>query len=367
MPRTKTTLSQLRVGILALATIAILIIFILSVTGDISLFKKTMIMTTKLSAAEGLKKGDEVRLAGKLIGKVEEVGFTGVPATANDKTILVTMRLDANETGDRIRGDSRAILAQQGFLGDRVIDIVPGTLAEPPLGNGAEIPSADQAGLAQVFAGANDILTQFNTVGKQLQEVMDNINRGEGTVGKLLHDDTIYVNLNRTVLESQALIKRIQEGNGTMGRLINDPALYNDVRASINELKAVAADLQAGKGTAGRLLKDEQMYNQLNDTIAKANKAVDKLDTVVADLQAGKGTVGKLLKDEALHNEIQSAVASMRNVTDRLDRGEGTAGKLLRDEKLYNNVNELSAEMVKMLYDFRQNPKKYLSVKVSLF
>src|SRR5687768_17250990 len=191
MPRNKTTLSQLRVGVLAVATIAILIIFILSVTGDIGLFKKTVLMTTRLAAADGLKKGDEVRLAGKLVGKVEEVGFTGVPVTANDKTILVTMRLDSNEIGERIRGDSKAILAQQGFLGDRVIDIAPGTLAASPLGDGAEIPSADQAGLAQVFAGANDILTQFNTVGKQLQEVMDSINRGEGTVGKLLHDDTI--------------------------------------------------------------------------------------------------------------------------------------------------------------------------------
>ncbi|MBI3650328.1 MAG: MCE family protein [Acidobacteria bacterium] len=367
MPRAKTSVSQLRVGLLALATIAILIIFILSVTGDIGLFKKTVKMTTRLSAAEGLKKGDEVRLAGKLVGKVDAVGFAGVPATQNDKTILVTMKMDAAEVGDRIRGDSKAVLAQQGFLGDRVIDIVPGTATYPALGDGAEIPSADQAGLAAVFQGANDILTQFNTVGKQLQEVMDSINKGEGTVGKLLHDDTIYVNLNRTVLDSQALIKRVQEGDGTMGKLINDPALYNDLRATVNQLQAVANDLQSGKGTVGKLLKDDQVYQQLNDTLAKANKTVEKLDSVVSDLQAGKGTVGKLLKDDTLHNEIQSAVVSMRNVTDRLDRGEGTAGKLLKDDKLYNNVNELSAEMVKMLYDFRQNPKKYLSVKVSLF
>jgi phospholipid/cholesterol/gamma-HCH transport system substrate-binding protein len=367
MPRNKTTLSQLRVGLLAIATIAILIIFILSVTGDIGLFKKTVKMTTRLSAADGLKKGDEVRLAGKLIGKVDEVGFTGVPATPNDKTIVITMRLDSSEVGDRIRSDSKAVLAQQGFLGDRVIDILPGTTAGTQLGEGAEIPSADQAGLAQIFGGANDILVQFNTVGKQLQEVMDNINKGEGTVGKLLHDDTIYVNLNRTVLEGQALIKRIQEGEGTIGRLINDPALYNDVRSTVTDLKAMTADLQSGKGSAGKLLKDEQLYAQLNETIAKANKAVDKLDGIVADLQAGKGTAGKLLKDEALHDELKATVASVRSVTERLDRGEGTAGKLLKDEKLYNNVNELSAEMVKMLYDFRQNPKKYLSVKVSLF
>lgn len=367
MPRAKTTLSQLRVGVLALATIAILIILILSVTGDISLFKDTVTMTTRLSAAEGLKAGDEVRLAGKLVGKVENVGFTHVPTSTNDKPILVTLTLDRSEIGELIRGDSRAVLAQQGFLGDRVIDIIPGTSAQPALGDGAEIPSADQAGLAQVFAGANDILVQFNTVGKQLQELMDSINRGEGTVGKFLHDDTVYVNINRTVLDAQGLIRRIEKGDGTIGKLINDPALYNDIRATTTELQAIAKELQAGKGSAGKFLKDDEVYNKLNDTIAKANTTVEKLDRIVADIEAGRGTVGKLIKDETLHNEIRASLASVRNVTEGLERGEGTAGKLLKDDKLYTSLNELSSEMVKMLYDFRQNPKKYLSIKVSLF
>ncbi|MEW6125965.1 MAG: MlaD family protein [Acidobacteriota bacterium] len=374
MPRAKTTISQLRVGLLALATIAILIIFILSVTGDIGLFKKTVRMTTRLNAAEGLKAGDEVRIAGRLVGKVEDVGFTGVPATTNDKPILVTMRLDEKEIAGLIREDSKAVLAQQGFLGDRVIDIMPGTSARAPLGDGGEIPSADQPGLAQVFAGANDILVQFNTVGKQLQELMDSINQGQGTVGKFLHDDTVYVNVNRTVLEAQALMKRIQEGNGTLGKLINDPAVYDDVRAMMGEakevtaqIKTMTAELQAGKGTVGKLLKDEQAYNRLNETLEKANNAIAKLDRIAGDIEAGKGTVGKLMKDEKLHDDLQASLASMRNIADRLDKGEGTAGKLLHDDRLYNNINDLSTEMVKMLYDFRQSPKKYLSVKVSLF
>ena len=78
MERKKSTLSTLRVGILAIAALVIFIIFILSVTGDISLFKKRLTYTTRLNAAEGLKSGDEVRLAGKLVGKVEKVEFGGV-------------------------------------------------------------------------------------------------------------------------------------------------------------------------------------------------------------------------------------------------------------------------------------------------
>jgi phospholipid/cholesterol/gamma-HCH transport system substrate-binding protein len=75
---------------------------------------------------------------------------------------------------------------------------------------------------------------------------MDNINQGKGTIGMLLHDDALYVNLNRAVVEGQALLRRVQEGNGTIARFLNDPTLYNDLRGLTNDLKAVTADVQAG-------------------------------------------------------------------------------------------------------------------------
>jgi phospholipid/cholesterol/gamma-HCH transport system substrate-binding protein len=367
MARKKTTFSELRVGLLAIGAIVILIIFILSVTGDISLFKRRLNYTTRFNAAEGLKAGDEVRLAGKLVGKVEDVEFGAVPQTKNDKPIVASLSLDADEVKDRIRDDSQAVLAQQGFLGDRVIDITPGTRDHAPIPPGGEIPSADQAGLAAVFQGANDILTQFNTVGKQLQELMDSINRGQGTVGKLLHDDALYVNLNRTVVEFQDVVNRMAKGDGTIARLLNDPKLYDDVRGVTTSVQGMVADVRAGKGTLGKLVTDEQLYRQANDMLAKLNTTTDKLGQITADIEAGRGTIGKLLKDDTLHNDLSATVASLKNISSGLEKGEGAAGKLLHDDKLYNNLNQTSAELVKMLYDFRQNPKKYLSIKVSLF
>ena len=56
-----------------------------------------------------------------------------------------------------------------------------------------------------------------------------------------------------------------------------------------------------------------------------------------------------------------------RSISEKLEKGEGSAGKFLHDDKLYNNLNQTTAEMVKLMYDFRQNPKKYLSIKLSLF
>ena len=81
-----------------------------------------------------------------------------------------------------------------------------------------------------------------------------------------------------------------------------------------------------------------------------------------------------MLKDEAVYNEARTAIARFNTTTARIDnvvagaqRGEGTLGKLITDEQLYNNVNNLSSEGVKLIYDFRQNPKKYLTIKFQLF
>jgi len=367
MARQKTTLSQLRVGILAVITITVLIIFILGVSGGIPLFQHNAKYHTRFAAAEGLKNGDEVRLAGKLIGKVDTVEFGAVPTSKDEKPIVITMIVDAKEVDGRIRRDSQAVLAQQGFLGDRVIDITAGTQSAEPILDGGEIPSADQAGLSQVFQGASDILVQFNTVGKQLQELMDNVNQGKGTIGKLLHDDEFYVNLNRAVLEFQELGSKVAKGDGTIARLLNDPKLYEDLRGTTKDFQGIVADVKAGKGSIGKLISDDQLYNRVNELATKFNTTSEKLDRIIGDIEAGKGTLGKFIKDEKLHDDAQAAIASFRNISDRLDKGEGSAGKFLHDDKLYTNLNQTTAEMVKLLYDFRQNPKKYLSIKVSLF
>ena len=367
MPRQKTTMSELRVGILVVATITILIVFILGVSGGIPFFQHNATYLTRFAAADGLKKGDEVRLVGKLVGKVDSVEFGAVPNSKDEKPIVITMVVDAKEVAGRIRRDSMAVLAQQGFLGDRVIDITAGTKAAEPIPEGGEIPSADQSGLAQVFQGASDILTQFNTVGKQLQELMDNINQGKGTIGKLLHDDAFYVNMNRAILEFQDIGARVGKGNGTIARLLNDPKLYDDLRGATNDVQGIVSDVRAGKGTIGKLITDEQFYKQATEVLAKFNSTTEKLDKIASDIEAGRGTLGKFIKDEKLHDDAQATIASFRNISERIDKGEGSVGKLLHDDKLYNNLNQTTGEMVKLMYDFRQNPKKYLSIKLSLF
>src|SRR6185436_11706110 len=119
---------------------------------------------------------------------------------------------------------------------------------------------------------------------------------------------------------------------------------------------------------------DDELYNRINRTADKLDRSVEQINLVIADIKDGRGTLGRLIKDEDIYNDARAAIARFNTTAERIDnmvaaaqRGEGTVGKLLNDDTLYTNVNQLSSEGVKMIYDFRQNPKKYLTIKFELF
>src|SRR3989442_16039330 len=114
MPRQKTTMSELRVGILVVATVTILVIFILGVSGGMPFFQHNSTYRTRFAAADGLKKGDEVRLAGKNVGQVDSGEFGAVPSSKDEKTNVVVLGVDSKEEEGRNSRDSPARLAPPG-------------------------------------------------------------------------------------------------------------------------------------------------------------------------------------------------------------------------------------------------------------
>jgi phospholipid/cholesterol/gamma-HCH transport system substrate-binding protein len=380
MPPARKTigLREVRVGLFVIVAVAVLIFLILNASGDIS-FKPKRQLKARFMSAEGLRPGAEVRLAGVRIGRVDEVNLLRPTDDPNEKRVEVLLSVDSTVDGKRIeelvRTDSKAQLGSPSLLGsDKVITISPGTSAGQPVPEGHELETTQDKGMGQLTAAGNQLVDRLNELSEQMTGISRKINEGEGTIGRFVNDDAFYDNLNLTVREAQGVIREIRTGRGSAARLINDPALYNNVERITASLQLISDDLRAGRGTAGKLLTDEALYNEARSTLARLNRSADEINLIVTDIRQGRGTAGKLLTDEALYNDARSAIARFNTTAERVDnivaavqRGEGTAGKLLHDEQLYNNVNQLSSETVKLLYDFRQNPKKYLTIRFSIF
>ena len=63
----------------------------------------------------------------------------------------------------------------------------------------------------------------------------------------------------------------------------------------------------------------------------------------------------------------QIVIDSVNHLIDAIENGEGTIGKAIKDPTLFNTINQTSSEIMKLLYDFRQNPKKFLTINFKLF
>jgi phospholipid/cholesterol/gamma-HCH transport system substrate-binding protein len=381
MPRStkSVTLSQLRVGIFVLVAIGVLIFLVLNASGDINPFSRKLHLKARFVDANGLREGSEVRLAGVRVGKVDKIILLEPSQVPNaprvEAQMVIDSTIDGRPAAERIRSDSQAQQGSPSLLGNEMlINITPGSAIGRPVEDGAVLPSSSSNTVNDFATSGTDLAQRLSKLSDEISGIVQSVKKGEGTMGRLFSDEALYNNLNATINETQDLMTRIRSGNGSAGRFINDPELYNNANNIAIQLKQIADDLQAGRGSAGKFLTDDEFYNRINRTADRLDKSVDQINVLIADVNAGHGTLGKLLRDEQIYNDARAAIARFNTTAERVDtmvaaaqRGEGTVGRLLNDETLYTNVNQLSSEGVKMLYDFRQNPKKYLTIKFELF
>ncbi|HSQ23856.1 MAG TPA: MlaD family protein [Pyrinomonadaceae bacterium] len=375
-------LSELRVGLLVFIALAVLVVLILNASGELNPFKTHLHLRARFIDANGLREGSEVRLAGVKIGKVDrlrllspsEVG-TGPSPQKIEAFLTLDNKIDGIPATDRIRTDSTAQQASPSILGsEMIVNITPGTPLGQPVTENFLLPATAGSTISDLATRATELAEKLTKLSDQLNEIVKNVRDGKGTVGRLFNDESLYNNLNATIHDAEDLAQQIKSGKGSAGKFVYDEALYNNANDVAANLKKLSEDLQAGRGTAGKFFSSDEMYNKINSIADRVNHSMDNIDQLIAGVNAGQGTLGKLIKDEAIYNDARTAIARFNTTAARIDnvvasaqRGEGTVGKLLTDESLYNNVNNFSSEGVKMLYDFRQNPKKYMTIKFQLF
>jgi len=347
--------SQLKVGItVIIASITLAVLTILMSGGGI--FTPKITLKSYFFDAQGLRVGAPVRLSGVDIGNVKLIRVVpNQPKAPVEVTMKVNTRYAFN-----LRKDSKTLLSTAGVLGETLINIDSSTAKGALAGDGDVLPSGEVTGYEDVMSAANSSLQNMDVLLKRMDRIIAFVESGQGSVGKLIYDPSLYNRVNTTVSEFQKLVSEISEGQGSLGKLITDDELYQKANGTIDKVNKMIDDLNAGNGTAGKLLKDSTLYDNANQTIANVKQLTD-------DINGGKGALGKLAKDQEFANKLQNTMNRLSDLSDRLDAGEGSAGKFLRDPTLYNNTNQLLTDTQDLVKSIRQNPKKYLTIHLKLF
>jgi phospholipid/cholesterol/gamma-HCH transport system substrate-binding protein len=357
MPQSKQlTWTELRVGLLVLVGLFLIAVGIFYVTGAGILAAKYR-LRTYLPEVEGLTIGAPVRLDGIEIGNVDRMSMNP-KRDDRSRNIELTLRIDTKYR-DEIRTDSTASLITEGLLGNRYVSIQRGVTGTPIAAEG-ELPGREEKAMKAIVERGADLVQNLNELSNSVKSIIGGVEQGKGNLGKLLVDETAYNKLNDILSRAQQMEADAQAGRGSLGKMLTSEELYNKANSAAARFDTVLADLQAQKGSLGKFVYDPQAYDQAKQFFERGN-------ALLADVKAGKGTAGKLVTDDTLYSKWRNTGENLEQATAKLNSNTGTAGKMFSDPQFYDNMTGLAGDMRLLMGEFRQNPKKFLHVKFSIF
>jgi phospholipid/cholesterol/gamma-HCH transport system substrate-binding protein len=358
--RKQLTWTELRVGLFVLVGLSVLAAGIFYVTGAGTIGPKYRLISY-LPEVSGLSNGAPVRLDGVEVGNVESIKLA--PRTANiardkNRNIQVVLRV-GKKYQDDILTDSTASLVTEGLLGNRYVEVTRG-FTGVPLKDNEEVKGTEEKALKEVVERSADMLGNLQALSDSVQELLAGVKQGKGTLGKLLTDEQAYNHLNSILAKGDVVLTNVQAGHGTLGKLVVSDEMYNKVDQGLDNVNVILTDVRSQKGTIGKLLYDPSLYDQAKQAISNGN-------AMIGDVRAGKGTLGKLATDDTLYTKLKETSENVASATAKLNDNTTTAGKLFSDPRLYDNLSGLTGDLRLLVGEFRQNPKKFLSIRLSVF
>ncbi len=420
-----TRLAEVKVGIFVIVATAILALAVFNIGTRVGLLEERFRAKTYLNDTSGLKPSDIVLIGGVEAGNVGRIKISKpgeMPPTESNQINRARIRelenlaeeerrkpapdekrLDEIQSGiDRVRRrlqnvevyldikqeyrlwiqrDSNISLGSIGLLGDKYVEVSLGRSNEPALvveekfetWFGVEtdevlvITGSTESGFRELIIGANDVLVNVEALSGRLEEIMQELGEGKGTVGQFLTNPEFFNKVNLIMASTQqttervaALVERLIEGSGTVPSLIREDDIYQSIRGISARMDEIIRRIEQGEGTLGKLSKDPSLYDRIEHTTAS-------LESITKRMEAGEGTLGRLSTDDQLYVDMRRTMEQMAEFLKAIQDGEGTLGRLAKDEALYQNLNHLTSEMVKLIHDFRQDPRKFLTIRFKLF
>jgi phospholipid/cholesterol/gamma-HCH transport system substrate-binding protein len=349
--------SQLKVGVLVLVAIVALTALVFLMSGSTGgIFSGKMILRSYFENSAGLKIGAPVTLEGVTIGNVKSVRI--VPQRRLTP-VEVTMRISTKYL-DALNTSSKSSLETVGVLGDTVVNIDSKFATGEPLKDGAELKTTETPNLTDVIKSSQGTIEQLNTILAKVDNLVDSLNSGKGSIGQLINDPALYNKAVATITQLQGLVDGVSNGKGSIGKLVADDTLYNRANEAIGRVQHIADDLDAGHGTAGKFLKDETLYNNLK-------QSTDNLNKLLADVNAGKGSIGMLAKNPEFAQKLNDTVTKLDTLLTGVNNGEGTIGQLAKNRSIYDHTDEMIQNANNLVSAVRKDPKKYLTIHLKIF
>ena len=285
----------------AFAIIALLVV--LEFAGGFSFLKRGYHLHALFKNVQELKSGDFVKMAGVQVGRVENITLTNG---------MAEVKMNFDKDAD-VRTDSKATLKFTGLMAQNYVSIDYGA-AQTKLEDGAFIQTVEQPDLSAIMTKLDNVATGVENLTRSFSgEKLDNF---LGPITDLIKNN--QTNLTATIANIRTTTERIVNGQGTVGKLINEDTLYTTALTTVSNLENTGTNIQA--------LADQ------------AREFITNVDHTVTGINEGQGTIGKLIKDDTLYYETTGSMTNLHQILLKINHGQGTVGQLINDDSTLKNI-----------------------------
>lgn len=286
-------------GIFLTVGLIIFIVGVFTLGGSNKAFSKNIHISAIFDDVQGLKAGNNVWFSGVKVGTIGKVQFKGI------SQVLVTMTVDP-DAQPYLHKNAGVKISSDGFIGNKIIVIEGGTADAPPIQEGDVLQVEKEVSVAEIentLQANNKNLLAITTDFKQLSH---NILQGKGTVGALLADSTMGLQLKAAMRNLQtttqtavqmagqldAFSKKLNTKGGLIDNLATDTVTFNRIKSAAVELQKVVVNA--------------------NSTVQNLNSATKKLTTT-------DNALGVLLNDPKGAEQVRSSLNYLQQSTIKLN------------------------------------------------
>ena len=276
------------VGLFIFLGLLFLLAGILTIGNLRDTFTKKMKLTAFFDDVNGLQSGSNIWFSGVKVGTVKKVLFYG------ESKVEVILNLDEN-VQQYIRKDAKVKISTDGLIGNKILVIYGGSMKAGP------VEDRDTLGVEKMLS-TEDIMKTLQQNNKNILVITENF---------------------------KTLSKKIVDGQGTVGKLLKDETLYNNILATTSSLQKASAKAQQmmgkvseftthmnQKGTlANDLVTDTIVFKSMRTTIVNLQKVSDTASILITNLKEASSNpnspIGVLLHDKKAGGELKDAIKNL--------------------------------------------------------
>jgi ABC-type transporter Mla subunit MlaD len=228
-----------------------------------------------------------------------------------------------------VRDDSRAVISQNGVLGDQLIQV--------SMGRGKQL---EAGGRLQTVPAT---IEQLDGIKERVESVFDKV---EGMIGgvaelaKAMGDPKTVRNVQGLLANANEVTRRTAEGKGSFGALLNDEAYARDFTSTLRSVRETTNDVNALMNRTENAMR--KFDEDLPPAVDKGRRAMARVSDTLKDVRDPNSTspMAALLYDPegGMVKALEDSFASVHRLSDGLVEGEGTLGRFLTDPKGYDDL-----------------------------